>query len=37
LKLNLPSKARVPGSYKLVWLAQANGQVTKRTVTIRVR
>jgi adhesin/invasin len=37
LKLKWPSKARTHGVYKLVWLARANGQVVKRTITVRVR
>ena len=35
LKLKWPSKARKRGTYKIVWLAQANGQITKKTISVR--
>jgi hypothetical protein len=37
IKLRWPGKVRARGVYKLVWLATANGQVTKRTTKIRLR
>ena len=37
VKLRWPAKVRARGVYTVVWFAQANGQVTKRTTKIRLR